>query len=56
MQTIRPLFPLLVNDLNFSQKIQEVVVKRGFSDSLESFVRSNNCLPPDAFQDNASFR
>jgi len=55
-QTLRPLFPLLVHDVNFSQKIQEIAVNRGFSDSLESFVRSNNCLPPDRFQKSASFQ
>jgi len=55
-QTIRPLFLLLVNDVGFSHKIQQIVVRGGFSDSLESFVRSNNCLPSDAFQNNPSFR
>ena len=53
--TIRPLFPLLVNDVNLSHKIEQIVVRRGFYDSLESFVRSNNCLPPDCFQNDASF-
>ena len=54
--TIRPLFPLLVNDVNFSHKIEQIVVTRGFGDGLESFVRSNHCLPPDCFQNNANFR
>jgi len=54
--TVRPLFPLLVNDVNLSHKMEQIVVGRGFYDSLESFVRSNNCLPPDCFQNDASFR
>jgi len=54
--TIRPLFPSLVNDVNFSHKMEQIVVRRGFYDSLESFVRSNNCLPPDCFSNNASFQ
>jgi len=54
--SIRPMFPLLVNDVNFSHKMQQIVVRNGFFDSFEAFVRSNHCLPPDAFPDNASFR
>jgi len=54
-QTIRPLFPSLVDDLNFSQKMDGIVVGRGFYDSLDSSVRSNDCLPPDAFSNDAFF-
>jgi len=54
-QTIFPLFPSQVNDFNFSQKMDYIVVECGFYERLYSFIRTYNCLPPDAFSNNPFF-
>jgi len=54
-QTIHSFYPLQVDDLNFSQKMDDIVIGHGFFNSLDKFVRTTNCLPPDAYSDNAFF-
>jgi len=54
-QTIHSFYPFQVDDLNFSQKMDDIVVGHGFFKSLDQFVRTNNCLPPDAYPDNVFF-